>query len=68
MTKTTLVNYTCTCGKTMRFKSINGIVAPVSEWRDLSLDDLKIVCMDTWSYDPYVIAQAVQNKLKELNT
>jgi hypothetical protein len=40
---------------------------PRREWRGLSEEEMKSTCADAWSYDPYVIARAIEAKLKELN-
>ncbi len=40
---------------------------PRREWRSLSDEEMKSTCADTWSYDPYVIARAIEAALKEKN-
>jgi hypothetical protein len=37
-------------------------------WVGLTNEEMKAVCAQTWSYDPYLIARAIEAKLKELNT
>ena len=37
-------------------------------WVGLTDDEMKAVCVQTWSYDPYIIARAIEAKLKEKNT
>jgi hypothetical protein len=38
------------------------------EWVGLTDDERRQVCIDTFSYDPYVVAEAIEAKLKEKNT
>jgi len=40
---------------------------PRREWKGLSLEEMKSSCADTWSYDPYVIARAIEALLRERN-
>ena len=37
------------------------------EWEGLTDEEMKAVCAQTWSYDPYLIARAIEAKLKEKN-
>ena len=37
------------------------------KWVDLTEQEIKDVCYEAFSYDPYVIALAIQAKLKEKN-
>jgi hypothetical protein len=37
-------------------------------WVGLTDEEMKAVCAQTWSYDPYLIARAIEAKLKEKNT
>jgi hypothetical protein len=41
---------------------------PQRTWEELTDDEMKAVCAQTWSYDPYLIARAIEAKLKEKNT
>ena len=41
---------------------------PKREWVGLTDDEVEQVCTQTWSFDPYVIARAIETKLKEKNT
>lgn len=43
----TLISYNCTCGKTMKFESINGIVAPQRAWVGLTEEE-KQDLYDRW--------------------
>jgi hypothetical protein len=38
------------------------------EWIGLTDKEMKQVCYETFSYDPYVVASAIEAKLKEKNT
>jgi hypothetical protein len=40
---------------------------PQREWVGLTDEEMKAVCAQTWSYDPYLIARAIEAKLKEKN-
>ncbi len=37
------------------------------EWVGLTDEEMKQVCYETFSYDPYVVARAIEAKLKEKN-
>jgi hypothetical protein len=41
---------------------------PPRQWVGLTDEEMKAVCAETWSYDPYVISRAIEAKLKEKNT
>ena len=41
---------------------------PKREWVGLTGEEMKQVCYETFSYDPYVVARAIESKLKEKNT
>jgi hypothetical protein len=66
-----IVQYNCLCGRTMKFESEHGVVAPQREWVGLTDGELH----DVW---PFVyssanelrnktIYQAIEAKLKEKN-
>jgi hypothetical protein len=38
------------------------------EWVGLTDEEIKQACYEVFSYDPYVIAKAIEAKLKEKNT
>ena len=65
-----LVKYNCTCGKTMTFESVHGIVAPQRTWVGLTDEDLEPLCNEwrivfgSWTYE---FAKAIEAKLKERN-
>ena len=42
--------------------------APQREWVGLTDEEMQQACYETFSYDPYVIARAIEAKLKEKNT
>ena len=67
-----IVQYNCTCGRTMKFESKEGVVAPQRTWvglTDKELDDLhrvlKIRLMGTFEIKD--IYRAVEQQLKEKN-
>jgi hypothetical protein len=41
---------------------------PKREWVGLTDEEMKQVCYEAFSYDPYVIARAIEQALKEKNT
>ncbi|NCX55905.1 MAG: hypothetical protein EBW87_01710 [Burkholderiaceae bacterium] len=41
---------------------------PQREWVGLTNEEIQQACYETFSYDPYVIASAIEAKLKEKNT
>jgi hypothetical protein len=43
-------------------------IQPQRIWVGLTDEEMKAVCAQTWSYDPYLIARAIEAKLKEKNT
>jgi hypothetical protein len=65
-----IVEYNCTCGKTMKFESVNGVVAAQRQWvglTDEEIDDLaEFHGLDFMSYASFT--RAIEAKLKELNT
>jgi hypothetical protein len=40
---------------------------PKREWVGLTDEEIKQTCYEAWSFDPYVIAQAIQEKLRSKN-
>ena len=38
------------------------------KWVGMTDEEMKDVCYQTFSYDPYVIARVIETKLKEKNT
>jgi hypothetical protein len=71
-----MVAYNCTCGKTMKFESEHGIVAPQTRpWVGLTEDDKKQIAREAdyhWEMTAgeYAerIGQLTEAKLKEKNT
>ena len=41
---------------------------PKREWVGLTDEEVEQVCTQTWSFDPFVTAKAIEAKLKEKNT
>jgi hypothetical protein len=65
-----IVQYNCTCGKTMKFESEHGVISPQRTWVGLTDEEIAQGCKESW-----VTEQAWQSavwwaeaKLKELNT
>jgi hypothetical protein len=68
-----MVEYNCTCGRTMKFESVNGVVAAQRSWFGLTDDEiidlihpLVMADMPDQATD-YEIARAIEAKLKEKN-
>lgn len=40
---------------------------PNKEWVSLTDEEMKQTCYEAWSFDPYAIAQAIQEKLRSKN-
>ena len=58
-----MVAYNCTCGRTMKFESVHGVVAPQRTWVGLKDDDE----IDWDGGDLKSFVKAIEAKLKELN-
>ena len=65
-----IIAYNCKCGRTMKFESEHGIVAPQRTWIGLTDEEIEQGCKESW-----VTEQAFQSavwwaeaKLKEKNT
>ena len=65
-----IIQYNCTCGRTMKFESVHGVVAPQRTWVGLTDDEIAHGWKESW-----VTEQAWQSavwwaeaKLKEKNT
>jgi len=65
-----IIQYNCTCGRTMKFESVHGVVAPQRTWVGLTDDEIAHGWKESW-----VTEQAFQSavwwaeeKLKEKNT
>ena len=61
-----LVKYNCTCGKTMTFESVHGIVAPQRTWVGLTDEERKTICEANNVYHDGLI-EDIEAKLKEKN-
>jgi len=58
-----IVQYNCTCGKTMKFESEHGVIAPQRTWVGLTDED-----EIPWDgVDAKSFAKAIEAKLKEKN-
>ena len=60
-----MVAYNCTCGRTMKFESVHGVVAPQRTWVGLTDEEFQLI------YDmgrtPTGMMEMVEAKLKEKN-
>jgi hypothetical protein len=61
-----MVAYNCTCGRTMKFESVHGVVAPQRTWVGLTDKDISEIVRGTHNTGSFV--RAIETKLKELNT
>jgi hypothetical protein len=63
-----LVAYNCKCGRTMKFESVNGVVAAQRQWVGLDDDDISAAYEQMPDYEMYdEFARAIEAKLKEKN-
>jgi hypothetical protein len=69
-----IVQYNCKCGRTMKFESVHGVVAPQRTWVGLTRDEQSFVYSNlhnaTSRKDSFWVdfANAIEAKLKEKNT
>jgi len=71
-----IVQYNCTCGRTMKFESENGIVAPQRTWVDLTEVQIQNVYFEVLKehlgapmpWGQVQFGKAVLEKFKEKNT
>ena len=60
-----MVAYNCTCGRTMKFESVHGVVAPQRTWVGLTDEEKKDLCR--WWSSPMDAIYATEAKLKQKN-
>jgi hypothetical protein len=60
-----IVQYNCTCGRTMKFESEHGVVAPQRAWVGLTPEEIDEI-IETAS-DPMDALLQTMDKLKEKN-
>ena len=64
-----IVQYNCTCGRTMKFESKEGVVAPQRTWVGLASEDrLTAKYMQDAPDGIEAVIDYIESKLKELNT
>ncbi len=68
-----IVQYNCTCGRTMKFESEHGVVAPQRTWVGLTDEEIDKAWRSVdytvpWDQHRIDIARAIEAKLKEKNT
>ena len=61
-----IVQYNCTCGRTMKFESEHGVIAPQRTWVGLTDEERSQLVTLHHGWNEY--AQAIEAKLKEKNT
>jgi hypothetical protein len=65
-----IVQYNCLCGRTMKFESEHGVIAPQRTWVGLTPEELNMIgnSMRTWnSWSITDVYTAIEAKLKEKN-
>ena len=63
-----IVQYNCTCGKTMKFESEHGVVAPKREWVGLTDEEQISLLKNSDGKTRHWLVWQVEAKLKEKNT
>jgi hypothetical protein len=64
-----IVQYNCTCGKTMKFVSEHGVIAPQRTWVGLTDEEITSVANNSHPLNGVrSFARAIEAKLKQLNT
>jgi hypothetical protein len=53
-------------GQAMTFAA-EELIQPKRQWVGLTEEEMQQTCYEAFSYDPYVIARAIEAKLKEKN-
>ena len=61
-----MVAYNCFCGRTMKFESVHGVVAPQRTFVGLTDEDISEIVRGTHNTGSFV--RAIESKLKERNT
>lgn len=63
-----IVQYNCTCGKTMKFESAHGVIAPQREWVGLTLADKEEYLALDFGGNRLDAMDWANRRLKEKNT
>ena len=58
-----IFQYNCLCGRTMKFESEHGVIAPQRTWVGLTDEEI-----NEWTPEIHGVIQAIEAKLKEKNT
>ena len=62
-----IVQYNCTCGRTMKFESVHGVVAPQRTWVGLTDEELERL-IHNFGSDPHTLLDEVDARLRSRNT
>jgi hypothetical protein len=62
-----IVQYNCTCGKTMKFESEHGVIAPQRTWVGLTEEEIERL-IHNFGSDPHTLLDEVDARLKARNT
>jgi hypothetical protein len=65
-----MVAYNCLCGRTMKFESEHGVIAPQRTWVGLTDEEIEKACVPLGAaiLSFTEVARAIKAKLKELNS
>jgi len=63
-----MIAYSCTCGKTMKFESVHGVIAPRRTWISLTDEEIEIIYAECNIWDKFEYERMLEAKLKERNT
>lgn len=61
-----IVQYNCLCGRTMKFESEHGVIAPQRTWIGLTDEEIEDIVEDCDGIG-WDVAQAIRAKLKQKN-
>ena len=65
-----IVQYNCTCGRTMKFESEHGVVAPQRTWVGLTDNEIVLIvadCATSHQHTDIHLARAIEAKLRSKN-
>ena len=62
-----MVAYNCKCGRTMKFESEHGVIAPQRTWVGLTDDEIETIYAECNVWDKFEYERMLEAKLKEKN-
>ena len=63
-----MVAYNCKCGRTMKFESEHGVIAPQRTWVGLTDDEIETIYAECNVWDKFEYERMLETKLKDKNT